>query len=200
MNENKWQDIYRRLAEAKEKQTHDMTLSRHDRGQILAERARQLARVEIAGEKEELPLEVVEFRLANENYALECRYIREVFFLKSLTPIPGAPDFVLGILNLRGQIVSVIDLAKFFELPAQGLNEPIWVIVLENETMEFGIMAEELLGATSIPAREIQPPLPILTGIRTDYLKGIAQNRLIVLDAAKILADEKIVVNQEMEI
>ncbi|HLP58214.1 MAG TPA: chemotaxis protein CheW, partial [Candidatus Deferrimicrobium sp.] len=114
MNENKSQDISRR--------------------QILAERARQLARVEIAGEKEECPLEVVEFRLANENYALECRYIREVFFLKSLTPIPGAPDFVLGILNLRGQIVSVIDLAKFFELPAQGLNEPMWVIVLENET------------------------------------------------------------------
>lgn len=180
MNENKSQDISRR--------------------QILAERARQLARVEIAGEKEERPLDVVEFRLANENYALECRYIREVFFLKSLTPIPGAPDFVLGILNLRGQIVSVIDLAKFFELPAQGLNEPMWVIVLENETMEFGIMAEELLGATSIQAREIQPPLPTLTGIRADYLKGIAQNRLIVLDAAKILADEKIVVNQEMEI
>jgi purine-binding chemotaxis protein CheW len=200
IDDNKWQDIYRRLARANEKPARGITLTPHARRQILEERARQLARVEITGQEKESPLEVVEFRLADETYALECRHTREVSPLKAPVAIPGAPDFVLGIINIRGQIVSVIDLAKFFELPAKGVNDRAWVIVLENETMEFGVLAEEVLGATSIPAGEIQPPPPTLTGIRAEYLKGIAKNRLIVLDAAKLLADEKIVINQELEI
>jgi purine-binding chemotaxis protein CheW len=142
---------------------------------------------------------VVEFRLADEIYALECTYISEVYPLRSLTSIPGTPDFVLGIINIRGQIVSVIDLKKFFELPPKGLSDLTRVIVLKNGGMEFGILAEEVMGTTFIRSGEIQPPLPTLTGIRSDYLKGIAKNRLIVLDAPKLLSDEKIIVNQEIE-
>lgn len=199
MEDDNWQDIYRRLDEARSKLEQCMTPTSETRGQVLKERARQLAGAEVRKQDRELPLELVEFRLAEETYALECTYISEVCPLRSLTPIPGAPAFVLGIVNIRGQIVSVIDLKKFFDLPPKGLSDLTRVIVLKDDEMEFGILAEEVMGTTSIPPGEIQPPLPTLTGIRSDYLKGIAKNRLIVLDALKLLSDEKIIVNQEME-
>ncbi|MCX6580660.1 MAG: chemotaxis protein CheW [Candidatus Aminicenantes bacterium] len=202
MDKNKWQEMQRRIKEAGEKLALGMTMSRETRRQILAQRARQLAFTEIKQEQKGPPLEVVEFRLADETYALECRFIGEVYPLKALTPIPGAPAFVLGIIDIRGRIVSIIDLKRFFELPGKGLSDLARVIVLRDGDggMEFGILAEEVLGVTSIPAGEIQPPPPTLTGIRAEYLEGVAKNRLIVLDAAKLLTDEKIVVNQEMEI
>jgi purine-binding chemotaxis protein CheW len=202
MDNSKWQEIQRRLEEAEAKLARGMIMSKETRRQILAKRARQLAWTGPEKEEKELPLEVVEFRLADETYALECRFIGEVYPLKALTPIPGAPAFVLGIIDIRGRIVSVVDLKKFFELPGIGLSDLARVIVLRDGVgrMEFGILAEEVLGVTSIPAGEIQPPPPTLTGIRAEYLEGVAKNRLIVLDAAKLLSDEKIIVNQQMEI
>ena len=200
MSENNWQDIHRRLEESRLKLAQSMTLTPETRRRILKQRARQLAENEVSPEERELPLEVVEFRLADETYAVECNFISEVHPLKLLTPIPGTPDFVLGIINMRGRIVSVIDLKKFFELPAKGLSDLNRVIVLKDDRMEFGILAEEVLGTSAIQGKDIQPPLPTLTGIRGEYLKGIAGKRLIVLDAAKLLADEKMVINQEIEI
>jgi purine-binding chemotaxis protein CheW len=199
MEDNNWRDIYRRLDEARSNLEQRMPLTSEARQRVLKERARQLAGAEVRKQDRELTLEVVEFRLADETYALECIYISEVYPLRFLTPIPGTPAFVLGIINIRGQIVSVIDLEKFFELPPKGLSDLTRVIVLKNDEMEFGILAQEVMGTISIPPGELQPPLPALTGIRSDYLKGIAKNRLIVLDALKLLSDEKIIVNQEME-
>ena len=199
MEDDNWQDIYRRLDEARSKLGQRMTLTPEARQQVLRKRAQQLAGAEVRQQDRELPLELVEFRLADETYALEYTYVSEVCPLRSLTPIPGTPDFVLGIINIRGQILSVIDLKKFFELPPKGLSDLTRVIVLKNNEMEFGILAEEVMGTISISPGEIQPPLPTLTGIRGDYLKGIAKNRLIVLDALKLLSDEKIIVNQEIE-
>lgn len=200
MTENKWETIQHRLKEAQSKLTQSMGLTPESEREILKERAQKLARAEMDTGEKELPLEVVEFRMADETYAVECFYISEVYRLKSLTPIPGTPDFVLGIINIRGRIVSVIDLKTFFELPQKGLSDLTRVIVLKKAGMEFGILAEEVMGTTPVFPKDIQPPLPTLTGIRGEYLKGIAKDRLIVLDAEKLLSDEKMVINQEMEL
>lgn len=200
MTENNWESIHHRLKDAQSKLTQSMGLTPESQREILKARAQKLARAEMDTEEKELPLEVVEFRLADETYAVECIHIGEVYRLKSLTPIPGTPDFVLGIINIRGRIVSVIDMKTFFELPQKGLSDLTRVIVLKKEGMEFGILAEEVMGTTSVYPGDIQPPLPTLTGIRGEYLKGIAKNRLIVLDADKLLSDEKMIINQEMEI
>jgi purine-binding chemotaxis protein CheW len=169
-----------------------------ERKNILAKRAKKLAQKEKVHEHREC-IEVVEFRLAEENYAIECAHVREVYPLKDLTPIPGTPDFVLGIISVRGEIISILDLKKFFEMPEKGLTDLTRVIILKNEEMQFGILAEEVMGTLSLPVREIQPTLPTLTGIHSDYLKGIAKNRLIVLDAAKLLSDKKMIVHQEVD-
>jgi purine-binding chemotaxis protein CheW len=117
--------------------------------------------------------------------------------LKELVPLPGTPPFVLGVTSVRGQILSVIDLKKFFELPDKGLTDLNKVIVVRADVMEFGILADAILGTRSIPLAEIQPSLATLTGIRSDYLRGVTKDRLVVLDAARIVSDQRIIVREE---
>jgi len=160
---------------------------------ILQIRSKVLAKdtsVKKTSEKEYL--EVAEFLLSYEKYALEVKYIQEVCSLKELTEIPGTPPFILGVMNFHGQILSIIDLRNFFDLPVKGLTELNKVIVLHNEETIFGILADELLEIRQIPKNNIQPSLPTLTGIRADYLKGISKDRIVILDALKLLSDDKI--------
>lgn len=143
-------------------------------------------------------LEVVTFLLAYETYGIETAYVREVYPLKDLTPLPCTPPFVAGIVNVRGQVISVIDIKKFFDLPEKGLTDLNKVIILSDGLMEFGILADAVLDVRSIPRQQIQPSLPTLTGIREDYLRGVTAERLVILDAAKLLADNNIIVHEEI--
>jgi purine-binding chemotaxis protein CheW len=164
---------------------------------ILRERARLLAQPTEQDETEET-IEVVTMQLAYETYAIETAYVREVYPLKDLTPLPRTPPFVAGIVNVRGQVMSVIDLKKLFELPAQGITDLNKVVILSDGDMEFGILADTILGVRDISLEGFQTKLPTLTGIREDYLKGITDERLIVLDAAKMLHHDGIVVHEEV--
>jgi len=167
--------------------------------QILRARAQALAqapeRAPVAGAS----LEVLEFRLAQERYALENRWVQEVCPLKELTPLPCTPPFVLGIVNVRGRILPVLDLKKFFDLPEQGLTDLHRIILVRGNDLELGLLADVIVGVRSIPADSLQPSLPTLTGVRGDYLKGVTAERLVVLDLARILADPKIIVHEEVE-
>ncbi len=128
---------------------------------------------------------------------METSYIEEVWPLKDFTPLPGTPAFVLGIINVRGRIVSVVDIKKFFDMPEKGISDLNKVIIIHDDKMEFGILADEILGVRNIALSELSPPLPTLTGIRKDFLKGVTVERIVILDAARILADKNIVVHEE---
>ncbi|OAJ72116.1 chemotaxis protein [Methylobacillus sp. MM3] len=164
---------------------------------ILLERARLLAQP--TEEAAAAPaIEVVALVLAYETYAIETAYVREVYPLKDLTPLPCTPDFVAGIVNVRGQVMSVIDLKQLFELPAKGLTDLNKIVILSDGTMEFGILADSILGVRNIPLHEIESGLPTLSGVRQDYLKGITAEGVVVLDAAQLLHNENIVVHEEV--
>jgi len=166
--------------------------------QILRARAQALARTAERAPVAGASLELLEFRLAKERYALESRWVQEVCPLKGLTPLPCTPPFVLGIVNVRGRIMPVLDLKNFFDLPEQGLSDLHRLILVRGEDMELGLLADVIVGVRSLPVVSLQPSLPTLTGIRGDYLKGVTAERLVVLDLARILADPKIIVQQEV--
>jgi purine-binding chemotaxis protein CheW len=111
--------------------------------------------------------------------------------------VPCTPPFVLGLINVRGQIMSVIDLKKFFDLPEKGLTDLNKVIIVSDDKMEFGILADNVLGVRSLPLAELQPALPTLTGVREEYLKGVTRERTVILDGKKLLGDRKIVIHEE---
>lgn len=177
-----------------------MTMTEMEAAAILRARARALARPsdEDAPESATL-LDLLEFRLAEERYAVETRHVREVYPLKDLTPLPGTPPFVRGIVNVRGRILPVVDLKKFFDLPEQGLTDLHRIIVVEGNDLTLGLLADAVVGVRSVPAGSLQPSLPTLTGIRSDYLKGVTAERLVVLDVDRILADPNIIVHQEVD-
>ena len=170
-----------------------------DARHILRTRAQALARPPESAPAAGTWLEVLEFRLAQERYALETRYVREVYPLKDLTPLPCTPPFVLGIVNVRGRILPVFDLKKFFDLPEQGVTDLHRIILIEGNALELGLLADAVVGVRSIPTDSLQPSLPTLIGIRSEYLKGVTAERLVVLDVARILADPKIIVHEEVD-
>ncbi|MGJ0535045.1 MAG: chemotaxis protein CheW [Methylocystis sp.] len=164
---------------------------------LLRARARLLAQPPDA-ETAAPAIEVVTLLLAYETYAIETAYVREVYPLKELTPLPCTPAFVAGIVNVRGQVMSVIDLKHLFELPPKGLTDLNKIVIVSDGAMEFGILADAILGVRNIPLHEIQPGLPTLTGVREDYLQGITAEGLVVLDAARLLHNENIVIHEEV--
>ena len=168
--------------------------------QLLKARARKLARDDAKEKTAGAAIEVVEFLLAYETYGIESSYVREICSLKELTPVPCTPSFVLGIINVRGQIVSVIDMKIFFDLPKHGLTDLNKVIIVHDEKMEFGILADSILGVRKIRREEIQPPLPTLTGVGAEYLTGVTKEPLVILDMAKILSSKNLVVHEEIEV
>jgi len=165
---------------------------------ILKARAKALAREPEREAATEEYLEVVEFLLAHERYAVESVHIREVYPLKDLTPVPCTPPFILGIVNVRGQILTVIDIKRFFDLPEKGLSDLNKVIIVHVGEIKLGILADAILSVRFLPLAEIQAPPPTLTGIRAEYLRGVTGERTVILDVSRILADEKIVVREEV--
>ena len=143
-------------------------------------------------------IEVITFMLATENYGIESVFIREVYPLKDFTPLPGVPSYILGIINVRGQILPVVDLKKFFNLPEKGLGELNKVIILRDDQMEFGILADVVHGTQSIEIEEIKVLPSTISGIREVYLKGVTKDNLIILNAEKLLTDKRIIVNSEV--
>lgn len=172
-------------------------VSAEDR-KILRTRAQLLAQPSQNDTLEESSLELLEFKLAQECYALETRHVHEVYPLEDLTPMPCTPAFVLGMVNVRGNITPVIDIKKFFDLPDKGITDLHRIILVQGNDIEFGLLADAIVGVRNIAENSLQPPLATLTGIHSDYLKGVTKECLVVLNLDRILADPRIIVHEEV--
>jgi len=194
-----WTEIHRRLETAQAAIQRKLAPTLAEKQEILKMRAIKLAQEPKNMDGAMHHLEVVEFLLADERYGIESSFVSEIHPLNELTPLPCTPPFVLGIINVRGQILSVIDIKKFFDLPEKGLSDLNKVIILHTDKMEFGLLADAILGMRLIPIPEIQQSLPTLTGIRAEYLKGVTKDRLVVLDVENLLSDKKIIVHEDLK-
>jgi purine-binding chemotaxis protein CheW len=174
-------------------------MNREDKNKILRDRAVRLAQApDTEAELKEEFVEVIEFLLADESYAIDVGHVREVYPLKDLIPVPCTPSFIMGIINVRGQVVSVTDLRQLFELPTKELTAESKVLILNNANMEFGIIADVVLAERRVPVADIQTGLATLSGPREKYIKGVTSERLVLLDGERLLSDESIVVHEEV--
>lgn len=181
-------------------ETKPLEIAPEEKMAILRSRAKELSREREGTEAGADSFEVIEFLLTNETYAVETLFVREVYPMIELTPLPCTPAFVFGLINIRGQILTVIDMKGFFDLPERGVTNLNKVIVVRKDGMELGILADEIIGIRTIAAGEIRPPLSTMTGIHAEYLKGVTAERLIVLDMERFLTDRKLIVQEEVEI
>jgi len=195
-----WGKVHRRLELAREAVEAEARSRFAFSKKVLKERAKALAKPRGAqATASDESLEVVEFHLANERYGIESRYVRDVDPMKDLTPIPCTPPFVLGIVNIRGQILSVIDLKRLFDLPVKGLTEIDRIIVVRDGAMVFGIHADSVVGVRRVERKELQRSIAAFSANREELLMGVTGDRLIVLDASRLLASKELVVNEQVE-
>lgn len=193
-----WDTIRRRLAAAQDALERSLTPDAEETQRILAARAERLRRATASTAAAADGIEIVEFVLAHERYGFETRHVRDVHPLEQLTPVPCTPPFVLGIVSLRGEILSVIDIKKFFDLPERGLTDLDKVIVIEAGAMRCGVLADAIVGVRHVAGTDLATALPTLTDRRADYLAGVTPERTVVLDATKLLGDPRIVINEQV--
>ena len=159
------------------------------RREVLEERARQLARVPEEPARAGEVLELVGFVLAGERYAIESRFVREVARLTRFTPVPGTPDFVLGVTNLRGEILALFDLRHLLGIVTEGVTDLGRIVVLGEHRREFGLLADaasEILYVAGASLAQTE------TAWGRAYLQGVTQDGVIVLSGEALLRDPRL--------
>lgn len=166
--------------------------------QLLQIRAQELSVESIELEDRSDTIDVVEFELAHERYGIESKWVKEVFPLKELTPMPCTPPFILGITSIRGQIIPVMDIKRFFDLPSTSITNLNRLMIIRGDDMQIGILADAIESVRELEKNAIHEKPGARADKRHDYVKGVTKDHLIVLDAKKILTDPDIKVNEEV--
>lgn len=183
--------------------------------QVWARRAAQLAQVPVQEDEDER-VELVLIQLGRELYGLEVQYIFDIKPVEQITRVPRVPEWVSGVVNLRGRIFSVLDLRRFFGLAQEqdadsaGLS---YLVVVETPDMEVALLADGVLNVEALPARHIQEATTTVRGLRPEYVRGVTERNgraarstptngdgdlLVVLDLPALLSDERLIIHEEI--
>ncbi len=137
----------------------------------------------------------VTFCLGDEEYGIEILKVQEIIGLSSITRVPHLPDFIKGVINLRGIVVPVIDLRARFELAMAEYTDRTCIIILKVDDRIFGIIVDTVSEVISISQDNIQPTPSFGSRIRTEFIKGmgkIGERLVILLDVERLLSDEEL--------
>lgn len=191
-----WDEVKQRLALAQQAQTASERLTPDQVQQVMDKRAATLARVPDRRPDSSEILEVITFPLGQEQFAIETVFVREVYRSGDITPLPGSPAFLVGLTNLRGEVLAVMDLRKFFAIDATDEGAHPQVVVLGNDRVEFGMLVDDVYEVTTLRLEEILEPPGSVAGAPRDYLRGVTKDALSVLDGAALLKDERLYVDE----
>lgn len=139
-------------------------------------------------------LQLVTFKLGSEEFALDILLVQEINRRVEITKVPKTPEFVEGVINLRGKIVPVLDLRKRFGLVGREFTAQSRIIVVNIDKRVLGLMVDSVSEVLRIPQHTVEPPPPIVAGIDATYIKGIGKfegRLLILLDLGKVLSGTK---------
>lgn len=184
----RWDQLRERLGALERRLGEGSDINASELSARLTARTRQWAGVVQPAELGE-QLEVLSFSLSDERYAIGSEHVAQVLPLNQYTPLPNTPAHVLGIVNVRGRIVSVLDLRVLFELPHGSLSDRSFLLILHSQDMEFGLLIDRVLGVARISCASLQTDLANLDGVRARYLLGVTTEQCTVLDGARLLGD-----------
>ena len=139
------------------------------------------------------------FTVDSENYCIDILKVKELMGMTAITPLPRTPQFIRGVINLRGQIIPIIDLRLKFGLSFQEYTKRTCIIVVEvsyeGENILMGLVVDAIQEVVSIPEEKMSKIPYINAKIRSEYIKGIAdtpEGMKIILDVLKVLSDEEL--------
>jgi len=175
--------------------------------QTWARRAEVLAE-EVAEDDGGEQLSVVLMRLGEETYGLEAHYVYDARPLERITPVPRAPVWMAGMVNVRGRIYSVVDLARFLNLPtaSNSNGDRTYLVVVQSEVLELALKVDDVLSVIAVPESRLQETADTLN-IPAAIVRGVVQNDgedsdlpafLIVLDLHQLLSDPQLIIHEEL--
>jgi len=137
-------------------------------------------------------MQLVSFHLADETFGVEITKVREINLMCEITQVPQSPTYVKGLINLRSNVIPVVDLRALFGLPENELNSESRIMVLQVRSRIIGIIVDGVDEVLRISNKDIASPPPTVAGLEQDYLMGIVRlesKLLILLDIDKVLGD-----------
>lgn len=135
--------------------------------------------------------QLVVFQLADEYYGVDIHQVREIIRVPDITRVPRTPEFVEGVINLRGSVIPIIDLRKRFGFAEGGTGDDRRIVVVELEDKTLGVIVDAVSEVLRIGRDAVEPPSPYIVNLDTHYLTGIArlEDRLIILlDVNRVLS------------
>lgn len=146
-------------------------------------------------------LQLVVFRLNEQTYGVDIGHVLEIIRATDITAIPGAPEFVEGVINLRGRVIPVIDLARRLGLAPISVTGDSRIVIMEVGGATAGMMVDGVSEVLRLCRGSIQPPPAMVAGVSAGYLQGIAlvdQRLIVLLDTTRVFRQEEKAVLQEL--
>ncbi len=137
----------------------------------------------------------VTFRLGSETYGIDVMQVREVLRSTDISPVPGAPSYVLGIINLRGNVVTIIDTRSRFGLPSQEMDDASRILILEAGDHVVGFLVDSVCEVAELRASEVESAPDTGAGDAARFILGLTNRKdglLILVDASKLLSDDEL--------
>lgn len=138
-------------------------------------------------------LQLVSFRLCQEEYGIEITKVQEIILMGDITRVPQTPDYIKGLINLRGTVIPIIDLRRRFSLPEEPAGDETRIMVVNVRGKTIGIIVDAVSEVLRIARDQIAPPPPTVAGLGREYLTGLVKldkRLLILLDIDQILDAE----------
>ncbi|UXM81367.1 chemotaxis protein CheW [Shewanella seohaensis] len=148
----------------------------------------------VAASKDDAVLQWVTFKLDNETYGINVMQVQEVLRYTEIAPVPGAPHYVLGIINLRGNVVTVIDTRSRFGLQSAEVDDSTRIVIIEAEKQVIGILVDSVAEVVYLRGSEIDNAPNVGTEESAKFIQGVSNrdNELLILvDLDKLLSDEE---------
>ena len=139
-------------------------------------------------------LQLVSFNIGQEEFGLDIQRIQEINRMVDITRVPNSPEFVSGVINLRGKVITIIELRKRFGFPPKEKDKNTRIIVVELGEAVIGFIVDAVQEVIRIPKNITEPPPPIVAGIGSEYITAVAklENRLLILlDPDRILLEKE---------
>ncbi|HKM16417.1 MAG TPA: chemotaxis protein CheW [Marinospirillum sp.] len=142
----------------------------------------------------DLVLQYVTFRLAQETYGINVMMVQEVLRYSEIAPVPGAPDYVLGIINLRGNVVTVIDTRQRFGLDASDVSDSTRIMIIEADHQVVGIMVDSVAEVVYLKQSEIETAPNVGNEESAKFIQGVCNKNnelLILVELNKLMSEEE---------
>ncbi|MEG3768436.1 chemotaxis protein CheW [Alteromonas sp. 14N.309.X.WAT.G.H12] len=139
-------------------------------------------------------LQWVTYRLGDETYGINVMQVQEVLRYTEIAPVPGAPDYVLGIINLRGNVVTVIDTRARFGLASTDVTDNTRIVIIESDEQVVGILVDSVAEVVYLKSSEIDSAPNVGTEESAKFIQGVSNRDgelLILVDLNKLLSDEE---------